>query len=65
MTTPTPPRPLDVRLHPEDAEILRRAYRREPAADVLHRALRMLADADGHLDPSGHLIARPGNGRRT
>lgn len=64
MTTPTPPRPLDVRLRPEDAEILRRAYRREAPRDVLHRALRMLAQADGHLDPAGHLIVRPG-GRRT
>lgn len=65
MTTPPPPRPLDVRLRPEDAAILRRAYRREDPRDVLHRALRMLADADGHLDTAGHLTVRPQTGRRT
>jgi hypothetical protein len=65
MTAPTPPRPLDVRLLPGDADILRRAYRREPAADVLHRALRMLATADGHLDTAGRIITGNQPGRRT
>lgn len=65
MTAPLPPRPLDVRLRPEDAEILRRAYRREAPRDVLHRALRMLATADGHLDTAGRIITGNQPRRRT
>ncbi|MEV8523193.1 hypothetical protein AB0451_03395 [Streptomyces sp. NPDC052000] len=62
MTGPTP-RPLRPVLHARTAEILRRCYRYEPPADVLDRALRMLAGADGHLDTAGRIIT--GNGRRT
>lgn len=65
MTTPPSPRPLDVRLRPEDAEILRRAYRGESPRDVLHRALLMLARADGFLDHAGRLTVGPQAGRRT
>ena len=65
MTAPLPPRPLDVRLRPEDAEILRRAYRGEAPRDVLHRALLMLATADGHLDTTGRITTGNQPRRRT
>lgn len=35
------------------AEILSRCYRGQLPGDVLARAVRMLATADGHLDPAG------------
>ncbi|MFG3136076.1 hypothetical protein ACGFZA_07620 [Streptomyces sp. NPDC048211] len=54
MTTPTP-RPMRLAVSPRTAEILRRCYRGEQSADVLERALRMLAQADGHLTPDGRI----------
>lgn len=35
--------------------VLRRCYRGEKPEDVLERAARMLADADGHLTPDGRI----------
>jgi hypothetical protein len=40
---------------PQTAEILSRCYRGEIPGDVLARAVRMLADADGHLDTRGRI----------
>ncbi|MFJ2399814.1 hypothetical protein ACIOUE_00820 [Streptomyces xanthochromogenes] len=60
--TKLPPR---VTLHESTAEILRRCYRYESPADVLARALRLLANADGHLDPAGRITTGPHTGRRT
>lgn len=37
--------------------VLTHAYRGQPAADVLARAMRLLATADGHLTPNGQLTA--------
>lgn len=58
------PRP-PVRWMPDDgsAQILA-AYRqtREPLRSVLRRALRLLAQADGILDPRGH-VRQPGRPR--
>ncbi|WP_159030389.1 hypothetical protein [Streptomyces sp. CB01201] len=59
------PRPLHPTLHGSTAEILRRCYRYESPADVLARAVRLLATADGHLDPAGRIITGPRTGRRT
>ncbi|MFD9564406.1 hypothetical protein [Streptomyces sp. NPDC059994] len=56
MSTPPPPRPMTVTLDAKSAEILRRCYRGENPPTVLARALRMLATADGHLDPAGRII---------
>lgn len=44
-----------VYLDPHTAAILVRCYRGEPKAAVLARALRMLANADGHLEPNGRI----------
>lgn len=41
------------------------ARRREPLRDVLARALRLLARADGLLDVNGRVIIQPGHRRRT
>jgi hypothetical protein len=60
MTAPAP-HPLRPTLTESTAVILRRCYRYEPAAEVIARAVRMLATADGHLDPAGRIIT----GRRT
>lgn len=60
-TTPTP-----MRLATTDwtAAVLRRCYQGQQPASVLERALRMLATADGHLDPRGQIKAgRNGSGR--
>ncbi|WP_372344672.1 hypothetical protein [Streptomyces sp. KL116D] len=40
---------------PDEAtdQILTRCYRGESRRDVIARAVRMLADADGHLHPNG------------
>ncbi|MCT9092900.1 hypothetical protein N4G70_29105 [Streptomyces sp. ASQP_92] len=59
------PRPLAPALHERTAEILRRCYRYEPPADVLARAVRMLATADGHLDAAGRIVTGSRAGRRT
>lgn len=52
MTT-SPPRPPLVRVTSRTADILRRCYRGEPAADVIEAALVLRATADGHLDAGG------------
>ena len=54
MTGPSP-RLLLVRVTPRTADILRACYRGEPPADVIERALRLLATADGHLDTGGRI----------
>lgn len=57
---------LPVRWLPDDesaAIIAAYARRREPLRDVLRRALRLLAQADGVLNASGR-VPRPGPGRR-
>ncbi|MFG3585067.1 hypothetical protein [Streptomyces sp. NPDC047990] len=51
MTAAQPP----VYLDQATAEILARCYRGELKRDVLARAVRMLADADGHLTPDGRI----------
>lgn len=38
--------------------VLRRCYRGEKPEDVLQRALRMLANADGHLAADGRIKTR-------
>lgn len=52
---PTPPR-LPVTAW--TLAVLRRCYRGEKPEDVLQRAMRMLADADGHLTPDGRIKTR-------
>lgn len=52
--------PTPVYLDAAINEILTRCYRGELARDVIARAVRLLADADGHLDPSGRIKGRPG-----
>ncbi|MFE9777763.1 hypothetical protein ACFYPA_06350 [Streptomyces sp. NPDC005775] len=54
-----PVRPLTVRLNPDTSRLLRR-YRGESPTTVLHRAMLLLAGADGHLTPDGKL--RPERG---
>lgn len=54
MTAPSP-RPMRLAATPRTADILRRCYRGEQPADVVERALRMLATADGHLTPDGRI----------
>lgn len=53
-----------VRIHQSTADILRRCYPGQTPADVLARAARMLADADGHLEADGR-IKRGIGGRPT
>lgn len=59
MTAPQTP----VYLDPDIAEILARCYRTERKREVIARAVRMLATADGHLTPDGRIksqiAARP------
>ncbi|WP_442803626.1 hypothetical protein OG411_29845 [Streptomyces pseudogriseolus] len=62
MTAPAPRRPL-VRISARTAEILRRCCPGQRPDDVLDRAMRMLATADGHLRPDGRIKTR-GPGRR-
>ncbi|MFD5208447.1 hypothetical protein ACFWNF_16155 [Streptomyces anulatus] len=50
-------RPLTVRLDPATSRLLR-LYRGQQPAAVLGRAMRMLAQADGHLDPAGNIKSR-------
>ncbi|MFI6560359.1 hypothetical protein [Streptomyces sp. NPDC050534] len=52
MTAPTPPR---LRVTAWTFTVLRRCYPGEKPWDVLQRAVRMLADADGHLTTDGHI----------
>lgn len=40
------------------AEILTRCYRGEPKREVIERAVRMLANADGHLTAAGRIKTR-------
>ncbi|MEI5032453.1 hypothetical protein RB201_04435 [Streptomyces sp. S1A(2023)] len=47
-------RPLTVRLDPATSRLLR-LYRGQSPAEVIGRAVRMLATADGHLDPAGNV----------
>lgn len=53
-----------VHLDPAITEILNRCYKTERKRDVIARAIRMLATADGHLTPDGRIKnivgARPG-----
>lgn len=63
MTAPQTP----VYLDPETAEILARCYRGERKRAVIARAVRMLAHADGHLQPDGRIKGTVGGripGRR-
>ncbi|WP_179165582.1 hypothetical protein [Streptomyces sp. M41(2017)] len=53
----TAPRPV-VYLDPETASILTRCYRGESNRAVIARAIRLLADADGHLTPDGRIKQR-------
>ncbi|GGU62684.1 hypothetical protein [Streptomyces lavendofoliae] len=56
-------RRLAVPLDELSAAILRR-YRRDGSdADTIRRALRLLAQADGHLTPAGRLITDRAQGR--
>ncbi|MFE9855536.1 hypothetical protein [Streptomyces sp. NPDC005780] len=57
-----PVRPLTVRLDPDTSRLLRR-YRGESPTTVLHRAMLMLAGADGHLTPDGKLRTEREAGR--
>jgi hypothetical protein len=59
MTAPQTP----VYLDPAVAEILARCYRGQRKRDVIARAVRMLATADGHLDTGGRI--KRGVGGRT
>lgn len=47
-------RPITVRLDPPTSRLLR-LYRGQAPATVLHRAMQLLATADGHLDPAGNI----------
>lgn len=58
MTRPSSPSARRIALAAATDEILRTAYRYETPADVLARAVRMLATADGHLDARGRLKRR-------
>lgn len=50
----TAPQPI-VHLDPAITEILTRCYKGERKRDVIARAVRMLATADGHLTPDGRI----------
>lgn len=56
-----------VYLDPVIVDILARCYRGEGKRDVIARAVRMLAQADGHLTPDGRIKTgtggRPAGGR--
>lgn len=54
MTTPRPAR-CRVNLSTWCASILRRCYPGQVPATVMERALRMLAQADGHLHADGRI----------
>jgi hypothetical protein len=47
-------RPLTVRLDPATSRLLR-LYRGQKPATVLGREMRLLAQADGHLDSAGNV----------
>ncbi|NEB42309.1 hypothetical protein [Streptomyces sp. SID14515] len=47
-------RPLTVRLDPDTSRLLR-LYRGQSPAAVFGQAMRLLATADGHLDPAGNV----------
>ncbi|WP_406190159.1 hypothetical protein OH791_33585 [Streptomyces anulatus] len=47
-------RPITVRLALDTSRLLR-LYRGQQPATVLGRAMRMLAQADGHLDAAGNI----------
>lgn len=54
MTAPHDPR-IRATLSQWSTRVLRRCYPGQIPATVLERALRMLATADGHLDPAGQI----------
>ncbi|MCX5202438.1 hypothetical protein OG897_13395 [Streptomyces sp. NBC_00237] len=58
MTRPSSPSARRIALDEATDRIVRLAYRGEPPTDVLARAVRMLATADGHLDAGGRLKRR-------
>lgn len=59
--------PQAIYLDPDILAILNRCYRGERNRDVIARAVRLLAEADGHLRPDGTPKAGYGGrtGRRT
>lgn len=59
----TTPRPAGIRVHlsPWCTRILRRCYPGQIPATVMERALRLLAEADGHLTPAGNPKAPTGS----
>jgi hypothetical protein len=61
VTAPQTPVYLDEAI----AEILARCYRGQRKRDVIARAVRMLAQADGHLTPDGRIKHGRPAGRRT
>jgi len=61
VSAPVPPRRKEWISH-RTWQILRRCYPTAIPADVLERALVMLATADGHLLPNGAI--KGGNGRK-
>jgi hypothetical protein len=62
VTAPPPPR---LRVTAWTFNVLRRCYTGEKPWDVLQRAMRMLAQADGHLTPDGRIKHGRPAGRRT
>lgn len=53
-------RPEPVYLDPAIAEILTRCYPGQSKREVIGRAVKLLAAADGLLDPAGRIKGRPG-----
>ena len=51
--------PQPVYLDEEIYAIRTRCYRGQRKRDVIARAVRMLADADGHLNPDGRIKGGP------
>lgn len=63
MTAPNDPR-IRPTLSLWSTRVLRRCYPGQIPATVLERALRMLATADGHLEPDGRIKNQRATGRR-
>lgn len=53
-----------VYLDADTATILNRCYRGQRKRDIIARAIRMLANADGHLTPDGRIKTGRPAGRR-
>ncbi|GAA2929533.1 hypothetical protein [Streptomyces enissocaesilis] len=53
--TARPPTPRRAPITDWTHRVLTHAYRGQPPADVIARAVRLLATADGHLDTRGQL----------